>query len=130
MLVDIDAKGEGNQIEIARLKVSDYLRPDGSVRESSVMRAEVAANGRARALFFRSARACAALDAYVHERLRRKLGLGDLSIYRGLHPDSSLFLTQEGRPFEVKARSADDARPTCRLMLATLQSALRRAGWR
>ncbi len=78
-------------IEIARLEVRDYLNRDGSVRESSEMRPEAAVNGRGRPLFFTSSRACAAVDAYLVERARRKLGVagpgaaGDGG-YRGLDP--------------------------------------------
>jgi integrase len=116
-------------IEIARLVVGDYLNRDGSVRASSVLRPDAAANGQSRPLYFRSARACAALDAYLNERVQRHLGTGRDGTFRGLDPDSALFLTQEGRPFEVKPRHVRDPRPTCRLMLATLQLAFRRAGW-
>ena len=78
-------------IEIARLEVRDYLNRDGSVRESSEMRSEAAVNRRSRPLFFTSSRTRAAVDAYLIERARRKLGVagsgatGD-GAYRGLDP--------------------------------------------
>jgi integrase len=121
-------------IEIARLEVRDYLNRDGSVRESSEMRPEAAVNGRSRPLFFTSSRACAAVDAYLVERTRRKLGVagpgaaGD-GAYRGLDPHSALFLTETGKRFEVTDRGPDDPRATCRLMIATLRSIFKRAGW-
>ena len=122
-------------IEIARLEVRDYLNLDGSVRGRSEMRPEAAVNGRSRPLFFTSSRACAAVDAYLGERVRRKLGVvigsgaSGAAAYRGLDPCSALFLTETGKRFEVTARGPDDARITCRLMIATLRPIFKRAGW-
>lgn len=120
-------------IEIARLEVRDYLNWDGGVRECSEMRPEAAVNGRSRPLFFTSSRACAAVDAYLIERTRRKLGVAGVGAtgeaYRGLDPHSALFLTETGRRFEVTNRGPDDPRATCRLMIATLRSIFKRAGW-
>ena len=42
-------------LEIARLEVRDYLDVRGAVRQTSVMREDVAITGRARPLYFRSA---------------------------------------------------------------------------
>jgi integrase len=121
-------------IEIARLEVRDYLNSDGSIRERSEMRPETAVNGRSRPLFFTSSRACAAVDAYLVERRRRKLGVAGTpttvaEAYRGLVPSSALFLTERGWPFEIGERGPNDQRETCRLMIATLRSIFRRAGW-
>ena len=98
------------------------------------MRPEAAVNGRSRPLFFTSSRACTAVDAYLTERARRKLGVvlggatGDRA-YRGLDPCSALFLTETGKRFEVTGRGPDDPRATCRLMIATLRLIFTRAGW-
>jgi integrase len=121
-------------IEMARLEVRDYLNRDGSVRESSEMRPEAAVNGRSRPLFFTSTRACAAVDAYLLERARRKLGVAGLGVardaaYRGLDPRSALFLTETGKHFDITDRGPEDPRATCRLMIATLRSIFKRAGW-
>ena len=120
-------------IEIARLEVRDYLNSDGSIRERSEMRPETAVNGRSRPLFFTSSRACAAVDAYLVERRRRKLGVAvpatGFDAYRGLDPSSALFLTEGGWPFEIGGRGPNDQRETCRLMIATLRSIFKRAGW-
>lgn len=124
----------GKPIELARLEVRDYLNRDRSVRESSERRPEAAVNGRCRPLFFTSSRACAAVDAYLVERIRRKLGAagpgaaGDGG-YRGLDPRSALFLTETGKRLEVTDRGPDDPRATCRLMIAPLRSIFKRAGW-
>ena len=121
-------------IEIARLEVRDYLTRDGSIRERSEMRAEATVNGRSRPLFFTSSRACTAVDAYLVERRRRKLGItgpsaSNSGIYRGLDPASALFLTEGGWPFAIGERGPNDQRETCRLMIATLRSIFKRAGW-
>ena len=120
-------------IEIARLEVRDYLNSDGSIRERSEMRPETAVNGRSRPLFFTSSRACGAVDAYLVERRRRKLGVAvpasGFDAYRGLNPSSALFLTEGGWPFEIGGRGPNDQRETCRLMIATLRSIFKRAGW-
>jgi integrase len=124
-------------IEIARLEVRDYLNHDGSIRQRSEMRAETAVNGRSRPLFFTSTRSCSAVDAYLVERRRRKLGVvavaglraTDADAYRGLDPASTLFLTEGGWPFEIGRRGPNDERETCRLMIATLRLIFQRAGW-
>ena len=122
-------------IEIARLEVRDYLNQDGGVRERSELRPEAASNVRSRPLFFTSSRACAAVDAYLAERSRKRLGMAAGSDaagspgYRGLDPFSALFLTETGKRFEVTARGPDDTRATCRHMIATLRLIFKRAGW-
>ncbi len=91
-------------LEIARLQICDYLRPDGSIREESIMRPEVAVNGKARPLFFASAKANAAVDAYLNERLQRSHGVTMTALYRGLDPVSRLFLTNEGNEMPIGIR--------------------------
>lgn len=94
-------------LEIARLEVRDYLQADGSVRRSSQIRREVAITGRARPLYFRSARLQEALDAYLADRVRRGLGLGASDAYRGLDPAGRLFLSASGRGFEITPYGED-----------------------
>ena len=72
----------------------------------------------------------------IHARLgggrddvgRHAVAAGDA--YRGLDPHSALFLTEGGKPFRIRARSPDDPRPTCPVLLATFAGIFRRAGWR
>ena len=92
-------------LEIARLQVGDYLTEDGSVREESVMRADAAINGKARSPFFASTRLVAAVDAYLQERVRRGHGTRKATTYRGLDPESRLFLTGGGRGMPIKVRA-------------------------
>ncbi len=117
-------------IELARLRVRDYLEVDGHTREESVMPASVALGGKARPLYFSSARLQEAVDAYLLERTRRKLGAGrKRGLFRGLDPDSALFLSEQGSGFELKARAQGDERVSCPLMIATLRATFLRAGW-
>jgi integrase len=97
-------------LEIARLEVGDYLTEDGSVREESLMRADAAINGNTRPLFFVSTKVVAAVDAYLEERVRRSHGTRKATTYRGLDPDSRLFLTGDGREMPVKVRAVGNRR--------------------
>jgi len=115
-------------IEIARLEVRDYLSHDGSVRAVSELRAEAAARGRPRSLYFHSTRACAAIDAYLHERTVKGHGVRDASDYRGLDPRTALFLTEAGRPFELRRRNTD-GRPSSPALIAAYRTIFTRAGW-
>lgn len=116
-------------LEIARLAVRDYVNPDGTVRRHSELGDQAAVRGRTRPLYFDSARACAAIDAYLEERVRRRVGVGPDEQYRGLDPDSALFLTERGRPFAVRRRGPRDPRPTSPILVATYRVIFRRAGW-
>lgn len=116
-------------IELARLEVRDYIDEDGRVRVRSCLRAEAAVNGQSRPLLFNSARAVEHIDAYLVERLRRKLGMGQAGRYRGLDPTSRLFLTEAGKPYLVTHRSPTDSRPSCKYLQATLRQVFARAGW-
>jgi site-specific recombinase XerD len=92
-------------IEIARLAVRDYLFPEGAVREESELPAAVAVNGHARPLSFRSALTRAAVNAYLEERIVRGWGVAPGSpAFRGLAPDSRLFLTDKGEPMPLRVR--------------------------
>lgn len=117
-------------LEIARLSVDDYLQSDGTVRTCSEIGNAAAAASRARPLYFLNARVCEALDAYLEERSRRRLGTGSTGgTFRGLDPRSALFLTEDGLPFAVKSRSVDDPRPCCPVLIATFRGIFARAGW-
>lgn len=116
-------------IELARLRVRDYLNADGTTREASLMPEVAAIGGRERPMYFCAPRLQEAVDAYLVERSRRKLGLGRKDLFRGLDPDSGLFLTEKGAPFELRRRHEGDARINCPLMVATLRATFKRAGW-
>lgn len=115
-------------LEIARLEVRDYLNPDGTVRIASELRAEAANSGKARPLYFASARLNAALDAYLAERLRLGLRLGEAALYRGLDPRSPLFLSASGQGFEIRVQTEGGRRHyLCRPILETYRKLFRYA---
>lgn len=116
-------------LEIARLEVRDYLQVDGSVREESVMRAEVAVNRKSRPLFFASDKAREAIDRYLAERVDQLPASPLHAPYRGLDPQSRLFLTEKGAPFEIHSHGAQgQMRFLCRGILDTYRKIFRRIG--
>jgi integrase len=116
-------------MELALLEVGDYLDEHGEVRRVSTLRAQAAASGIERPLFFNSSRAVASIDTYLEERIRRRLGTGDPTRFRGLDPQSRLFLTEAGKPFLITRRSRSDPRLTSKHLQETLRLAFARAGW-
>jgi integrase len=115
-------------LEIARLEVRDYLAPDGSVRMASELRAEAANSGRARPLYFTSARLNAALDRYLAERQEHGLGVGGAAAYRGLESSSPLFLSSSGVGFRIKLQEVQgQQRCLCRGILETYRRLFRYA---
>lgn len=88
-------------LEIARLRVSDYLTPSGGVKQVSTVRRDVAVKGYERPLLWTNERIQAAMDAYLAFRVRRGHQLGSSDRYRGLNPASPIFLTNSGEPFLV-----------------------------
>ena len=116
-------------LEIARFLVGDYLTEEGLVREESVMRADAAINGTERPLFFASTKLVAAVDAYLEERVRRQHGTKDRTKYRGLDPDSRLFLTGDGHDLPIKVRAMGNRRQyRCGVLLDIYRRIFARAG--
>lgn len=116
-------------LEIARLEVRDYLEADGRVRVDSVWRAEIAANGRTRPLYFTSTRLNETMGHYLEERLRLGLGIGAEGSFRGLDPRSRLFLSSTGQGFQVIGQQAGGRpRHLCRPILETYRKLFRHAG--
>jgi integrase len=116
-------------LEIARLEVRDYLHADGSVCRESELRAEVAINGKLRPLYFSSPRLDKALDAYFQARCDLGHGLGTPAFYRGLRPDSRLFLSPCGEPYRVTPNNAEPGqnRFVCRAILEIYRKLFRYA---
>lgn len=90
-------------LETARLVVADYLEAEGQVRRCSTLRADAAIGGRPRPLYFASDKLIASMDDYLSERAAMGWGAASNSEYRGLDPDSCLFLSNTGEPFRVVA---------------------------
>jgi integrase len=105
-------------LEIARMEVRDYLEIDGSVRRESEVRPEVAITGKARPLHFSSSRLDEVLALYLEERLTQKLGVRADGAYRGLDPDSRLFLSATGEGFRITPYGKEGQRRfLCRAIL-------------
>lgn len=87
--------------EIASLKVSDYLK-NGHPKEDTEVRPEISFNGRSRPLGWVNKTLVKAIDAYLAERAEKRLAATPIEAgYRGLDPDSPLFLSrgEEGFTF-------------------------------
>jgi len=111
------------------MEVGDYLEEDGSVRVESTLRAQAAINGAARPLFFANAKLVAAIDEYLVERVRNGQGAGRSGAYRGLAPDSRLFLTAEGEPMAVHAEVCGGGlQHKCRSVLEIYRRIFRKGG--
>lgn len=122
-------------LEVARIAVGDYLAPDGSVRAQSEVRDSVAANHRARPLFFSSPAARAAIDAYLATRARSRTdvrsAIGSTSCpYRGLDPAAALFYAQDGEAFLVESiPTASGTRYLCQEIHYAYRKIFRRIGF-
>ena len=102
-------------LEIVRLRVADYLQPDGEVRRESEMPATASISGKARPLFFASSRLDEAMAAYLHLRVERGQGVGDAAAYRGLAGEAPLFVAAGGEAFRItRYGAADQRRYLCR----------------
>ena len=116
-------------LEIAQLEVRDYLQSDGTVRRESEIRYTVSVSGKPRCLYFTSARLDEALDTYLRERLAGGLGLGVGEAYRGLDPQSRLFLSSNGAGFRITPYGDDGQRRfLCRPILETFSKLFRYGG--
>lgn len=92
--------------ELATITVGDYLAENGTVRVESSVRPSVAHNGHARPLYWSNKRVVAAMDAYLEWRLARRQGRTvKRDAYRGLDPDSTIFLTEAGEPYALTKRT-------------------------
>ena len=100
------AYGTGAMLtELASLLVRDYLNDDGTVRDESRIRAEIAHNNRERPLYWSNPRVVAALDAYLDYRIKHKHGVTvRTAAFRSLDPDGPLFLRADGEPYGLTQR--------------------------
>lgn len=86
--------------ELACLTVADYLNANGTVREKSRVREDVAHNGVPRPLYWTNHRVCAAMDEYFAWRAASRQGVTvKHGAYRSLDPASAIFLTEAGAAY-------------------------------
>jgi len=115
-------------LEIARLEIRDYLDADGGIRRKSLMRSEVAINGRSRALYFASSHLDEALANYLQERLAQNLGVHQEEAFGGFDPMSRLFLSATGEGFKIiPYLEKGKTRYLCRPILETYDKLFRYA---
>ena len=115
-------------LEIARLELRDYLNADGSVRRESELRADATITGKPRPVFFASSKLDDALSTYLRVRVECGHGLGNPSTFRGLDPDSRLFLTATGEGFQITPYGEPGQhRFLCRPILETYRKLFRYA---
>jgi integrase len=115
-------------LEIARLRVADYLEADGSVRKHSVLPADASITGRARPLFFASARLTEVMDECLAERPSRAVPDEERFRYRGLLPDAALFVGGDGEGFRITRHGEPGRwRYLCRPILETFRKIFRMA---
>jgi len=117
-------------IEIARLTVRDYLTEDGVAIEEAILDQQTAFNGKPRRIFFCNRRAVDAIDAYLEERLRLGHGTRKSKQFRGLDPDSNLFLTNDGRGLQITSRVNGNKRHHHAVILDLYRRIFARAGLR
>lgn len=101
-------------LEIARLEVRDYLDEFGEVRIHSVLRSEIAVNGKERPLLFCDPELTAAIDAYLALRRAEGMATHDKSSFRDLQPHSRLFLSRDGKPMAVKRSGPGSQHLVCK----------------
>lgn len=88
--------------ELAVLPVRQYLTAKGAIKARSEIPAEYAFNGKQRPIEWVNERVCKTLDAYLALRLRLGHGVTTKpAVWRGLDPDSPLFLTASGEPYAL-----------------------------
>lgn len=92
--------------ELAKITVADYLEPTGTVKVASTVRVDVAHNGEERPLYWSNKRVVLALDKYLEWRLSTRQGVTvKIGAYRCLDPDSSIFLTEAGKPYALTKKT-------------------------
>lgn len=91
--------------EIASLEVQHIMAEDGSYLLEGWIPGEFTKSGKPGAIFVTNKRFQSALDEYFEYRIAKKhLITGDCNRYRGLRPDSKVFLTETGRKFAMSIK--------------------------
>ena len=92
--------------ELSLIEVADVLTPKGALRKKWVLRKEIAFNGYARELYTEHESLVDYLNSYLSFRIEHKQHVTNIGEYRGLDPESKLFLSPEGEPFKFSRREA------------------------
>lgn len=117
--------------EIAALRVDDYLvKGKGKPNEDTVVRPEISFNGRSRPLMWSNKKLTNAIDAYLADRVQKRLGIAPEKYgYLGLDPASPLFLSrgQEGFTFRETVKGGKTYR-SCASLVNLLNKLIAGAG--
>jgi len=91
--------------EIAYLEIRHIIAEDGSYLLEGWLPGEFSKSGKSAAIFPVNKKFQAALDVYLAKRIeKRHMASSDPSKYRGLRPDSKVFLTETGRKFAMAVK--------------------------
>ncbi len=123
-----DLKNAANALQGQVRSSGVYLHEDGSVRRSSIVRAEVAINGKERPLHFCHRRLDDALFGYLAQRVQSGQGLGPDARSCSLDPGSPLFLGSQGEPYPITSSgNPRQRRSVCRPLLEIYRRIFRMA---
>lgn len=115
--------------EIALLQVSDFLTAKGAVKAESSIRAEIAFNQKERPLFWVNKKVVDAIERYLEERIKLGFGLAARDSFRGLAPDSAIFLSEQGGSMAMTKRIVDGkAYYACDVMTSIYRKLFLQAG--
>lgn len=101
-------------LEIAQLEVRDYLDEACGVRLHSSIRAEIAVNGKARPLHFCDPALTTAIDSYLMRRRAEGIATHFGESYRGLQPQSRLFLSRSGNAMAIRCSGSGARHLVCK----------------
>ncbi len=118
-------------IELSRFTVADVLTEKGDYRKDSIVRAEIAFNGKDRPASWLSKKLQPYIDRYFETRL--KLGHGvttNRAAYRGLDPESPVIMTDEGQPLPIDRRKTGTGKIslTCTSLSRLISRRMRESG--
>ena len=92
--------------ELSLIEISDILTTRGHLKKKWLLRSEIAFNRHKRELYTEHESLVNYLNAYLLKRYDQNHGVTNSGEYRGLDPDSKLFLDQAGIAFKFSRREA------------------------
>lgn len=91
--------------ELAQIEVQHVLTPDGKYRLESWLPGQICKGGKSAAVFFSNKKLRAALDKWFEYRNAKGWQINrENDNYRGMRPDSTLFLSERGHAFALKRK--------------------------
>lgn len=99
--------GSGMRInEVAQLTIKDLLRPNGELKGTFILPGKYTKTGKSRVVYIVVPQQIEALDLWLAERIYEKAMASGEDTYRGLIPDSPLFLSKKGKNWRKFAFNA------------------------